>query len=220
MHTGLRKANAFILGCVVTNESATDTVRFVAKNDRMIALREAKGWNQFELAAAAGSTQGTISRIERGETKTPEPETQKAIARALGTTTLDLFGAAAIDAPLPPPPDQPALQTTRVDVTTQLERIIAKSTDAELEDIDAAREAARRSALYLSTDTDLHDLSRWYLAASKRLRLDGRDLDPVAIITLAMVMRSSTSARVIELQSKADNEAGAGELAALRGEKP
>ncbi len=52
MHTGLRKANAFILGCVVTNESATDTVRFVAKNDRMIALREAKGWNQFELAAA------------------------------------------------------------------------------------------------------------------------------------------------------------------------
>jgi transcriptional regulator with XRE-family HTH domain len=218
MHTGVTNATTIIPRCVVTGESAADKFGSVTKNERMIALRKARGWNQNTLARESGVGQPTISRIERGATETPDAPTQKALARALGTTTLELFGAAAIDAPLPPPAQSPAVRTVRDDPTTRLERIIARS-NGELEDIDAARAAARQSALYLADDTDLGDLARWYLAAAKRLRTDGRDADPAAVVTLAMVMRSSTSARTIVEQSAEANAAGADELEALNNPK-
>lgn len=45
--------------------------------------RKARGWTQAELAAKAGTTVTTISRIETNSVKKPMPLTMAAIERAL-----------------------------------------------------------------------------------------------------------------------------------------
>lgn len=53
---------------------------------RVVAyLRQQQGWNQGELAELVGSTQSTISRVERGEAL-PDALLFRDLARALGTT--------------------------------------------------------------------------------------------------------------------------------------
>lgn len=70
--------------------TATDIRKRWGANVR--SLREARGMNQIELAAAAGSSQPAISRIELGK-QDPPLELALAITEALGTTYNDLFGA-------------------------------------------------------------------------------------------------------------------------------
>lgn len=54
--------------------------------DRIARLRRAKGWNQRELAARAGTKGSQISRFERGSYQ-PRLETLSQLAEALETTT-------------------------------------------------------------------------------------------------------------------------------------
>src|SRR5262245_31156686 len=57
---------------------------------RVIAsLRERRGLSQEELAVAAGITQSTLSRMERGQAQ-PDAFTLKRLAEALSVTVADL----------------------------------------------------------------------------------------------------------------------------------
>ena len=46
-------------------------------------FRKEAGWRQEDLATQSGIDQGTISRLESGETKQPDTQTLRALARAL-----------------------------------------------------------------------------------------------------------------------------------------
>lgn len=71
----------------------------VVHRDRLIALRKARGWTQEDLAKAAGVSQGTISRLERGEIRAAWSDTLPKIAEVLGTSVEYLKGAADAAAP-------------------------------------------------------------------------------------------------------------------------
>ena len=59
---------------------------------RVRALREAKKWSQVRLGRESGVGQGTVSRIESGETRSPELDTVARLAQALETTVGYLAG--------------------------------------------------------------------------------------------------------------------------------
>jgi transcriptional regulator with XRE-family HTH domain len=62
--------------------------------DAIKELREAKGWNQSELADRAETTQAQISKIERGEAKGYGEQMLLSIAGALGVRPYELFAKA------------------------------------------------------------------------------------------------------------------------------
>jgi transcriptional regulator with XRE-family HTH domain len=64
----------------------------VAIGDTIRAARRAKGMKQIALAAAAGVTQGQISRLENGETLNPTHDTLARIAEALDMPLTELIG--------------------------------------------------------------------------------------------------------------------------------
>lgn len=66
--------------------------------ERVKILRARLGMTQKQLAEAAGTSQGDISRIERGETGVTADDAKRGrIARALGTTVDDIYdGVGAI----------------------------------------------------------------------------------------------------------------------------
>jgi len=57
------------------------------------ALRDAKGWNQAELARRAKLSQPSLWALEKGETRMPKFETLDAIARALGVPLKEILAA-------------------------------------------------------------------------------------------------------------------------------
>jgi transcriptional regulator with XRE-family HTH domain len=59
--------------------------------ERLKRLRIAAGLTQLQLGVAIGRDNGTISRIERGETKDPERETIEHLADELGLTYSELM---------------------------------------------------------------------------------------------------------------------------------
>ena len=62
------------------------TARVIVKRPlahRISHLRNMRGWKQEDLAERAGVNVATISRIERGETQSPNPRTLAAILAAL-----------------------------------------------------------------------------------------------------------------------------------------
>jgi transcriptional regulator with XRE-family HTH domain len=63
-------------------------------------LRRRKGWNQRDLAKAAGIGQDTVSSVESGRQE-PRPSTLKKLARALGVEIAELYGEASQTAPTP-----------------------------------------------------------------------------------------------------------------------
>jgi len=50
---------------------------------KLVLARQIKGWNQTDLARAAGIPQATISRLESGDIEQPKMMTLAKIARAL-----------------------------------------------------------------------------------------------------------------------------------------
>ncbi len=52
--------------------------------EKIIALREARGLNQSELARGAGLSAPTIWALEKGDTVEPKYETLRDVAKALG----------------------------------------------------------------------------------------------------------------------------------------
>ena len=74
--------------------------------ERLVALREAKGWSQSELGRRSGIGQSTVNRLEGGLTR--NPRAVHAIAAALGTSaeyllglTDDEDGSGQVSAPAP-----------------------------------------------------------------------------------------------------------------------
>ncbi|MFK4728868.1 XRE family transcriptional regulator [Agromyces mediolanus] len=61
-------------------------------------LREAKGWSQSELAAAAYLSKATVSRIESGDLRLSD-QTRRSLARSLGCPPAALADGAAIPEP-------------------------------------------------------------------------------------------------------------------------
>lgn len=57
---------------------------------KLLMLRANKGWSQSDLAKEAEVQQGTISRIEKGETKDYSVKTMFRIAQALGVKVTDI----------------------------------------------------------------------------------------------------------------------------------
>lgn len=58
---------------------------------KIIALREAKGWNQAELARRSELSQPTVWSLEHGETIMVKFETLEAVAGALGVPLGDIL---------------------------------------------------------------------------------------------------------------------------------
>lgn len=54
---------------------------------KLVALRQKKGWNQVQLARAAGIPQPTICRLESGGIEQPKLGTIAKIAKALEVST-------------------------------------------------------------------------------------------------------------------------------------
>jgi transcriptional regulator with XRE-family HTH domain len=53
-------------------------------------LRLNKGLTQAELAALAGVSEYTVTRLERGQRKRPHPATRRRIAEALGVPIVEI----------------------------------------------------------------------------------------------------------------------------------
>jgi transcriptional regulator with XRE-family HTH domain len=70
--------------------------RHVEMGRTVARLREAKGWNQLDLAHASGISVGTISRLENGKNE-GRSNTVREIARALGVKAQDILPAADPD---------------------------------------------------------------------------------------------------------------------------
>lgn len=63
------------------------------------------------LAGKAGIDSGALTRLEHGETRTPTPQTLRALASALDVPAADLFSAAGHITPYDLPSLTPYLQT-------------------------------------------------------------------------------------------------------------
>lgn len=61
--------------------------------ERIKAAREARNWSQHDLARKSGVTQGTISKLELGQRRTPSGAILEKLAHALGLTVDDLLHA-------------------------------------------------------------------------------------------------------------------------------
>lgn len=59
-------------------------------SNRIREAREAKGWNQRELAEATHTCQAIISEVERG-VRRPWPRVAKKVARALKASVEEIF---------------------------------------------------------------------------------------------------------------------------------
>ena len=68
-------------------------------------LRLNQGLTQAELAALAGVSEYTVTRLERGQRKRPHPATRRKLAAALGVPIADVdeLRGNGEYAPLPPP---------------------------------------------------------------------------------------------------------------------
>lgn len=98
--------------------SNSNSYNYPVLDGRRIAdLRKAKNWTQADLANAAGVSQGTVSRMERGEIRAAWSDSLPRIAEALGTTIDYLKGGDAIASPDPPAPD--AVPSPNTDVPAE-----------------------------------------------------------------------------------------------------
>lgn len=70
---------------------------------RVRYLRAQRGWSRSRLATEAGVSDGWLSALEQDRIKKPDPCKLQQIARALGTTLLDLASLAGYP-DLPPIP--------------------------------------------------------------------------------------------------------------------
>ncbi|MGM9571317.1 MAG: helix-turn-helix domain-containing protein [bacterium] len=71
-------------------------------------IREEKGWSQRKLSLASNISNTTISRIEKGETKSPDVDTLKKIAIHLNTSYDELMASAGyIQEPINTIPELP-----------------------------------------------------------------------------------------------------------------
>lgn len=75
---------------VVDPVATADTLPYVVKLTRLRLVRERQALSQKELAAKAGVSPVTISRVENG-VDDPQPSTIRKLAKALGVKPADLM---------------------------------------------------------------------------------------------------------------------------------
>jgi transcriptional regulator with XRE-family HTH domain len=71
----------------------------------VVSRREARGWNQYELAKRAKLSPGHLWKIENGEFKLPRRPTRDKLGAVLGLREEDWFRAAGV---IEDDPDEPA----------------------------------------------------------------------------------------------------------------
>lgn len=188
---------------------------------RVKALRGLRGWTQAQLSDASKVSQPTISRLERGDSKGLYGDTQRAIAAALGTSVAYLLGQTDDPAPdelaQPEAPDEvPQASPEEGDA---LDTALGRAFDARrftVADLIAARDAVRGSDRRTLQGVDLTEAAAGWLAAAKRLRLDGVPATPANVLLRAS---TRTTAAVADERSAAANAAGDLAAAALGVEK-
>lgn len=188
---------------------------------RLKALRGLRGWTQAQLSAASGVSQGTVSRLERGDSKGLYGDTQRALAGALGTSVAYLLGQT--DDPTPDEhaqPDAPdEAPQAAPDEGDALDVALGRAFDARrftVADLIAARDAVRGSDRRTMQGVDLTEAALGWLSAAKRLRLDGVPATPANVLLRAS---TRTTDAVAAERAAAANAAGDQALRALGVEK-
>jgi transcriptional regulator with XRE-family HTH domain len=125
--------------------------------ERLKALRVARGWTQAQLAEAAGITQGTYSRIERGESKGSLAETMSALERALSLApgALTSEGASALDIQTVPHPDDTPTAGARGEFDRVAAALLEDTPEAQRPAVEATLGKIRRSGSMQSLDIPL-----------------------------------------------------------------
>ncbi len=123
-------------------------------------LRQAREWNQTELAYHAGLAPSVISQIENGK-RDPSARTLRKLAEALGVDVADLFPKAQARLPLDAwrPPDALGLERRdltpeRRDLALQRDELRGRRT-LRFEAMYHADDATRREALRSATAEEL-----------------------------------------------------------------
>lgn len=137
--------------------SQTNTLRRMAiRNDLIRELRTARGWNQTKLAEAAGISQGTLSRIERGESVSSLAGTMAALERALVVAPGTLTGETpAQDIRTTPAPDAAPVNGARTEFDQVAADLLAETPEAQRPAVEASVEKIRRSGSMQSLDIPL-----------------------------------------------------------------
>lgn len=148
--------------------------------------------DQQELADRAGTTQPTVSRIERGESRGTKQ--LRAFARVLATSEDYLEGLVDDPGPVPskadaPPPDEPQREAL------SLEDALGRSFDPtrhQLRDATAVGEALR-DARGLRRPQEILAAARMWLDCAAEMRAAGERVDPRSLL-IRVTMRSIGSA--------------------------
>lgn len=124
--------------------------------DLIRELRTTRGWTQTQIATAAGISQGTYSRIERGESVSSLAATMAALERALqvapGTLTSDV---SLQDIQMVPTPEAAPTSGGRGEFDQVAGELIAGTPEAQRPAIEATLDKIRRSGSMQSLDIPL-----------------------------------------------------------------
>lgn len=158
---------------------------------RTLAIRELRArhnLSQEELASRSGVAQETISRIERGATRRPNPADLSAIAKVFGLAAEDLHSNVQ---PVAAEPPRPRRESSPVEL--QLLKVLPDAiASCDVQAFDAARAAAVESEAMLGgapPDT----VARMLFDAARHLVTNG--VAPTTVSVLARAVASAASAR-------------------------
>jgi transcriptional regulator with XRE-family HTH domain len=186
--------------------------------ERLRARREACGLDQQQLAERAGTTQPTVSRIERGESRGTKQ--LRAFARVLATSEDYLEGIVDDPGPLPAT-DVDALPVQPTANAMTLEDALGRSFDPtrhQLRDATAVEEALRDTRGLRDRD-DILAAARLWLDCAAEMRASGERVDPRSLlvrVTLRSLARATPPSRDLD----ADGDAELAALGAKPPEKP
>jgi len=151
--------------------------------DRVKRRRIALKLTQEELAERSRRvlstiSQGTISRIEKGETENPDSKTLQAIAHGLGIGAEELLGGTTAVSALSPTQSERELPTAMNpnEAESPLEAAIGYAYDKSrhsLRDTDAVRAALRENTRSLFSESEMIEAATYWLDVAARLRRRG-----------------------------------------------
>lgn len=164
--------------------------------ERVKALRARLGMTQKQLAEAAGTSQGDISRIERGETGVTADDAKRGrIARALGTTVEDIYDGvgAAAEITVHREDAEAAPGDVHAIFDAALLRAVGEG-EYTMEDFDAVRATSRETAHHLE-GSDPFEMVRAWLRSARYFRLRGVNPSPTMIAARSLIGYSRQTER-------------------------